>query len=247
MSTKIAVIADVHGNSAALLAVLNEIDKNPEINHIYCIGDMVGIGYETNEVLEILFSRNDISFVMGNHEEEIIAILEGKESVSQGGEKIHHEWLADRLDKKFIPHIIALPKELIVEYEDKKLLFTHYHLDSEKQFMAIDTEPSAKKLHDIYRDSPSSLICFGHHHPIHYFSAEGRIYVNPGSLGCYDKPFARYATISITTDDLEVKLEEVPYNNQDFLAGYERLAVPEKDFILNIFHGNQHLTRRKNL
>lgn len=242
MSTKIAVITDVHGNSAALLAVLNEIDQNPEINHIYCIGDMVGIGYETNEVLEILFSRNDISFVMGNHEEEIIAILEGKESVSQGGEKIHHEWLANRLDKKFIPYIVALPKELIVEYEGKKLLFTHYHLDAEKQFIAIDTEPSAKKLHDIYRDSPFDLISFGHHHPVHFFSSESRIYLNPGSLGCHDKPFARYATISIMTDDLKVELEEVRYNNQDFLAGYERLAVPEKDFILNIFHGNQHLT-----
>lgn len=241
MSTKIAVIADVHGNSAALLAVLNEIDKKPEIKHIYCVGDMVGIGYETNEVLEVLFSRNDISFVMGNHEEEIIAILAGEETVSQGSEKIHHEWLAKRLDKKFIPYIIALPKELAVEYEGKELLFTHYHLNSEKQFMAIDTEPSTEKLNEIYKGSSFDLVIFGHHHPVHLFSSESTIYLNPGSLGCYDKPIARYAEILITPEDFKVELEEVAYNNQDFLSGYERLEVPEKDFILNIFHGNQHL------
>ncbi|EIM07015.1 metallophosphoesterase [Planococcus antarcticus DSM 14505] len=67
MSTTIAVIADVHGNIAALHAVLDEIDDNPDIEHIYCIGDMVGIGYETNEVLDLLFSRTDTSFVIGNH------------------------------------------------------------------------------------------------------------------------------------------------------------------------------------
>lgn len=243
MSTKIAVIADVHGNSAALLAVLKEIDDNPEISHIYCLGDMVGIGYETNEVLEILFSRTDISFVKGNHEEEIIAILEGQEGISQGGEKIHHQWITERLDEKFIPQIIALPKELTVDYEDKKLLFTHYHLDSEKQFIAIDTEPSIQKLDDFYMGSSFDIVCFGHHHPVHCFSSENRTYVNPGSLGCCDKPFARYAIISITAEDLKIEMKEVPYNNQEFLLGYERLAVPEKDFILTVFHGNQLLIR----
>ncbi|MDN7245645.1 metallophosphoesterase family protein [Planococcus shenhongbingii] len=240
MSTKIAVIADVHGNSTALLAALNEIDKDHEIHHIYCIGDMVGIGYETNKVLEILFSRDDVSFVMGNHEEEILAILEGEESSSQEGEKIHHEWLANRLEKRFIPHISGMPKQLSGVYEGKKLLFTHYHLDAEKQFIPIDTEPSIEKLDDFYKQSPFDLVCFGHHHPKHYFSSEERIYLNPGSLGCYDKPFARYATILITTDDIKVELEEAAYNNQDFLKGYEVLEVPEKDFILNTFHGNQH-------
>lgn len=242
MGSNIAVIADVHGNRTALLAVLSDLDKKPEIKHIYCIGDMVGIGYETNEVLEVLFSRDDISFIMGNHEEEIIAILKGEETNGQGGEKIHHEWLAKRLDKRFIPRLNALPKELAVEYEGKRLLFTHYHLDSEKQFMEIDKEPSAEKLNKIYKDSPFDIVSFGHHHPVHLFSSEGRIYLNPGSLGCHDKPFARYATISITTEDLKVKLVEVAYNNQDFLSGYKSLAVPEKDFILSTFHGNQHLS-----
>lgn len=42
MGNKIAILADIHGNSAALKAVLNNIDNDTE--HIYCLGDLVGIG-----------------------------------------------------------------------------------------------------------------------------------------------------------------------------------------------------------
>lgn len=241
MSTKIAVIADVHGNSAALLAALKEIDRNPEIEHIYCIGDMVGIGYETNEVLDLLFARDDVSFVTGNHEEEILAALEEKETMSHGGEKAHHIWLANRLDKKFIPLLKGLPTEMVVEYEGKKLLFTHYHVDAQKQWIPIDADPSLEKLDSFYKESAYDLVCFGHHHPKHDYASEERIYLNPGALGCYDKPLARYAVISITEEKIDIEFAEAVYSNKEFLAGYEILKVPEKDFILTVFHGNQHL------
>lgn len=243
MSTKIAVIADVHGNSQALHAALAEIDRGPQVKHIYCIGDMVGIGYETNEVLQILFSRKDISFVIGNHEEELIAILEGEESDSQGGERVHHEWLAKRLDKRLLPKLKAMPKEIAAEHEGHKVLFTHYHLDSEQRFLPIDAEPAVEKLEQLYKESPFDLVCFGHHHPVHHFSSAQRIYLNPGSLGCYDKPFARYAIVEFTAKEINVALEQALYDNRDFLLGYEQLNVPEKEFILNVFHGNQTIKK----
>ncbi|MEK5067631.1 metallophosphoesterase family protein [Sporosarcina sp. FSL K6-1508] len=240
MGTKVAVIADVHGNSSALRSVLDDIDKDSEIQHIYCVGDMVGIGHETNEVLELLFSRHDISFVMGNHEEEFIAILEGRESRSMGGEKEHHEWLVSRMDKKFTSKLKELPKKIMAEHEGKKILFIHYHLDSKNQFLTIDNAPSVIKLDDLYIDSPVNMVCFGHHHPLHFYKSDQRLYLNPGSLGCYDKPFARYAVLNIAAN-IDVELKEIPYNNRDFLLAYEDLNVPVKDFILKVFHGDQHL------
>ncbi|MDN3450365.1 metallophosphoesterase family protein [Planococcus sp. APC 3906] len=243
MSIKIAILADVHGNSAALLAVLDELNKIPDLAHIYCLGDMVGIGYETNEVLDILFSRDDVSFVSGNHEEEIIAVIDGKEIASQGGERVHHEWLANRLDRRYISYIREMPKELVVEYEGKKLLFAHYHLNAERQFIPIDTDPTVEKLDELYKDSTFDLVCFGHHHPLHYFTSDKRTYLNPGSLGCFDRPVARYATVLITSEEITVQLKKATYKNQDFLSGYELLEVPEKDFILKVFHGNQYLIK----
>ena len=241
MSTTIAVIADVHGNSRALLSALAEIDQHPEVKHIYCIGDMVGIGYETNEVLEILFSGKDISFVIGNHEEELIAILEEGNGESEGGEKLHHEWLAKRMDQRLLPKLKAIPKEIMAEYEGQRILFTHYHLDAEQRFLPIDAEPTADKLDQLYKESPFDLVCFGHHHPVHHFSSAQRTYLNPGSLGCYDKPFARYAIVTLAAEEIQVALRQALYDNQDFLFGYEQLNVPEKEFILKVFHGKKSL------
>lgn len=59
MIMKYAIITDIHGNSSALKAVLDDI-ANKNIDHIICLGDMVGIGPDSNEVLEIITSRKNI-------------------------------------------------------------------------------------------------------------------------------------------------------------------------------------------
>ncbi|AQQ55089.1 metallophosphoesterase family protein [Planococcus lenghuensis] len=242
MRTKIAVLADIHSNKAALDAALGEIDADPSISHIYCLGDMIAIGHETNGVLETLFSRKDVTLISGNHDEGVVAAGNGG-PIPEGsaeGERAHHEWVASGLDPKFTPQLEALEKELLIEIEGRMVLFTHYHLDSDKQILPIDTEPSGEKLDAQYAGYPADIVCFGHHHPVHYFKTIDRIYINPGSLGCCDEPYGRYATITFGSD-IDVELKKAHYENKAFLAGYEEQDVPEKDFILEMFHGNQHL------
>lgn len=76
---KIGIITDIHGNAPALKAVLQEMDQREEIEGVYCLGDMIGIGPDTNEVLNLLFSRKDIAMITGNHDEAILALLKGEE------------------------------------------------------------------------------------------------------------------------------------------------------------------------
>ncbi|MNW16961.1 hypothetical protein D3C71_2159920 [compost metagenome] len=40
----------------------------------FCLEDMIGIGPDTNEVLNLLFSRNDVSMIIGNHNEAVLAL-----------------------------------------------------------------------------------------------------------------------------------------------------------------------------
>ncbi|WP_164669507.1 metallophosphoesterase family protein [Virgibacillus doumboii] len=244
MNCKVALIADIHGNSAALKAVLDDIDKDEQIEHIYCLGDLIGIGHETNEVLELLISRKDISFVMGNHDEAILKILQGKEPGSAGGdeEREHQEWVASGLDAKFFPQLQNISKKQFEKINGKDFLFVHYHLDKKDEFLPIDNEPTTKRLEEIYNTYGADVICFGHHHIIHHFKSENKLYLNPSSLGCNYKPFAPYAKLNIgDTGQIDVSFFEVPYDNKDFLLSYEKLNVPDKDNILKVFHGNQHL------
>lgn len=241
--TKIAILTDVHGNAPALRAVLSDIDRAGDIRHIYCLGDMVSIGPDTNQVLRTLFARPNLSMITGNHEDYVLALVEGKPLSLQGEELEHQQWIASRIDRGLARELARLPRTLRPRYEGKTLLMTHYHQDAAGQFEKVDRTPSLEKLEERYRDDPADVVCFGHHHPVHLFHSERRIYVNPGSLGCYAQPLARYCILHITPDDVQVALKEVPYDNQDFLASYERMAVPAREFILKVFHGNQHLDR----
>lgn len=241
MHTKIAVLTDIHGNSAALKAVLSDIESDCEIEHIYCLGDLIAIGHETDEVLEQLHSRSDMTLVLGNHDEAILNILEGKEPGSQGEEKEHHYWIAKHMNPKFHPFLSNIPKSISSEVNGKKIRLVHYHLDGTDQFLPIDHNPSSIKLEELYKGDEAQIVCFGHHHNLLHFRSEKRLFLNPGALGCNQKPTAPYSTVQIKdSGSIECTFREVHYDNSNFLLNYQRFDVPARDSILKIFYGNQH-------
>ncbi|MGO4106083.1 metallophosphoesterase family protein [Paenibacillus sp. YAF4_2] len=247
MSTKIAIITDIHGNWPALRAAFYEIDSVHKVQHIYCLGDMIGIGPDTNEVLQALFSREDMSYVSGNHDEAVLAIIRGEAyPESHFHSKRHHEWIAERMDKSFVPLLDGLPRVIRTAEEGQSQLFTHYHINSDKFKDPISAdpfspivEPSLRNLELLFEGCQEQLIAFGHHHPVHFFRSDKQVFVNPGSLGCNDKSTARYAIVTLSNQGIEVQLMEAEYDNSAFLASYAKLDVPEREFILRIFHGNQ--------
>lgn len=117
--TKLAILTDIHGNNPALEAVLHDISTR-DVDHIYCLGDVVGIGPDSNEVLEMILSRTDISFVVGNHDVAVMAAFYG-EDVPKGhqNERHHHQWLADRINPVYIEEMRKWSKQLIINYFDK--------------------------------------------------------------------------------------------------------------------------------
>lgn len=68
---KFAVISDIHGNMDALEAVLADIDRRM-IADIYCLGDSIGYGAESEKAVQELI-RRDIPSVLGNHELVVVA------------------------------------------------------------------------------------------------------------------------------------------------------------------------------
>ncbi|WP_312099496.1 metallophosphoesterase family protein [Niallia sp.] len=245
---KIGIITDVHGNGPALKAVLQEIDTRKEIERIYCLGDMIGIGPDTNEVLGLLFSRKDISMITGNHDEAILALLKREEyPLSHTHTKVHHQWIADNMDKSYIPNLEKLPRTIDTIIEGHSVLFTHYHIKESKRNSHISqdsfseiVEASFKPINDLFKGYNKELICFGHNHPVHFFQSKKTAFLNPGSLGCNLQPIASYAIANIDKEKIEISLEKVAYDNSFFLESYETLKVPDREFIINIFHGDQN-------
>ena len=71
---RVAVISDVHANSHALTAVLDQID-DAAVDAVWCLGDTVGYGPRPNECCETIRERADVCLV-GNHDLVVLGELE---------------------------------------------------------------------------------------------------------------------------------------------------------------------------
>lgn len=67
---KIAIISDIHANLEAMNAVLDDIRQH-NVDHIYCLGDVIGYGPNPVECLDEAFKICDF-ILLGNHEEAVL-------------------------------------------------------------------------------------------------------------------------------------------------------------------------------
>ena len=85
---KIAAIADVHANLAALSAALSDI-RSEGIDHLIVGGDLVGYYFQPSEVFDALEDWNAI-YVRGNHED----MLQLKSTLTAGERKVQRKLMA---------------------------------------------------------------------------------------------------------------------------------------------------------
>lgn len=62
-----AVVADIHGNMAAFVAVLEDMKKRGGVEEIWCLGDVVGYGPDPHECVQLL-RQHAHCCVAGNHD-----------------------------------------------------------------------------------------------------------------------------------------------------------------------------------
>ncbi|MFG6358068.1 MAG: metallophosphoesterase [Acetatifactor sp.] len=65
---RIVLFADVHGNITGLEAVMREISKLENVEHIVGLGDYFGWGAGGDDIIE-LCNQNHVTLIRGGHEE----------------------------------------------------------------------------------------------------------------------------------------------------------------------------------
>jgi predicted phosphodiesterase len=116
---RIAVLADVQGNLPALEAVLDEIDALPRpAERIICAGDVVGLGPQPNEVLEVLRKR-DVETITGNYDDAVAfdRLGSGMDFVDVAAEELDQRsisWTRETLTPENLTHLRSLPRDVRV-------------------------------------------------------------------------------------------------------------------------------------
>jgi diadenosine tetraphosphatase ApaH/serine/threonine PP2A family protein phosphatase len=222
---RFAAIADIHGNAAALEAVLADIAvQGVAAGDIVNLGDCLSGPLEAGKAADILVPLGLLT-VRGNHDRYLIEHAAGD----------MHEWEADafrQLSPQHLDWLRTLPFDAV--FRDVAYL-CHARPQDDGTYWLDQVTPEGNV---VLRDRQEieawaegieqPLILCGHTHlPRAVRLADGRLIVNPGSVGCpaYDddapvyhkveagSPLASYAILEQTPADWSVSFRLVPYDH----------------------------------
>ncbi|HKT95053.1 MAG TPA: metallophosphoesterase family protein [Paraburkholderia sp.] len=218
---KIAALSDIHGNLAALDAVLRHV-RSQGADLIVNLGDIVSGSLQPCETADRLMAL-DLPTIRGNHERQLLA---GDIEAMRKSDRFARAALrADQLD--WIAH---LPATLRIADD---VLVVHGTPESDLEyFLETVTEQGCRPATqaEVERragDGNERLILCGHTHvPRSATLGDGRLVVNPGSVGlqAYEdsepwphrietgSPHARYATVTRTKSGWRVEFHAVEYD-----------------------------------
>ncbi|EHJ06632.1 metallophosphoesterase family protein [Staphylococcus simiae] len=241
---KFAIITDIHGNADALERVLDDIDRRGDIDKIYNLGDHIGIGHETNKVLDMIFDRQDMTMIAGNHDEAIMSVVNGTPYPEYLYDKFyeHHHWVESHLDEEYYDALNELPRYIEEDICGKKVLFIHYEITNDMLEAPIDQVPFSpiakdeeQAMSELFADKEADLIVFGHNHRLHMFDDKTTIYFNPGSVGLNNGANTVYGIVTISEHGINIERVKLQYDDEEFIKGFKEKKVPATELIFDKF------------
>jgi predicted phosphodiesterase len=184
--------------------------------------------------------------VTGNHDEAVLSLKYNQPyPESHAHARLHHQWIADRLNHELAKQLKNLPRDISFIRDDISFLITHYPFKqgkkespiSEDPFLAIIRNPTLELIEQAFGAHSYDFITFGHHHILHDFKGEITHFVNPGALGCSTTAEARYALIYVDNHKVHVVFKSVPYDRQRLIKAYKEHHIPDSVFLMKAFHG----------
>lgn len=235
MSTKIAVITDVHANLPALQAALNALEQEG-YDHLIHTGDAISFGPYPNETLDLLFATPNISLLMGNHDAWFVEGLPQYRKLP-AWLVTHLQWTHAVLHPDFRPMLAQWPYLLEQQIEGVRLTFLHYALaPSGRDFTRIVFDATAADLDQLFAAYDADFIFYGHEHPFSDLQGRAR-YINPGALGCYKEPVARYCIVQIEHGKATIEHRSVAYDDTALFQAFDQFQMPSREEIYHTIYG----------
>ena len=219
--TRIAVLADIHGNMPALEAVIEDIAAQ-QVDEVLVGGDLVGRGPQGSRVIECIRSLAWPS-VRGNHEDYLLTFRRGDVPSDwlEADEWSASRWMAADLTDDDARYIESLPFSLRSRAIPQIHLVHASPRSNNDGIGPWTSERSIRRHWDSVAESV--LVCAHTHRPLHHQLGEGHV-VNVGSVGL---PFnqdrrAQYVVFQQDDDALTFEFRQVDYDLGQILDIYER-------------------------
>jgi diadenosine tetraphosphatase ApaH/serine/threonine PP2A family protein phosphatase len=234
---RFAAIADVHGNHLALAAVVDDI-RARGIGDIVNLGDMASGALDPRRTMDALMAL-DAVHVLGNHDRYLID--RPVESMGSWDRPAHAE-----LDARHLDWLRTIPASLVFR---ERVYLCHATPASDEVYWLETVLPDGTvrlaglpQIVEAAQGIEQELILCGHSHLARAVRlSDGRLIVNPGSVGCpgyrdvhpfphvveAGTPHARYAILENTRGSWQVSFHHVSYDHMSMAELARRNGKPE--------------------
>ena len=231
---KYAILSDIHSNLEALSGAIAEIDTR-KVDHIICLGDVVGYGANPSECLRMVTNQTK-EIIMGNHDQAVEDVE--LRNYFNDWAKTAIEWTAQKLTPEE-KHKIRSFSPIVID-QKANVTWSHSSIHEPDEFHYLfqisDTDPSFKKLE-------TSFGFFGHTHIPSLFSLKEkesrylpagkyqlskneRYLINPGSVG---QPRDRNPKLSFAlfdSNELVLEIIRLDYDNRKAADKIRKAGLP---------------------
>lgn len=192
--TKIALLSDIHGNTTALEAVLEDA-KRAGVEEYWLLGDILMPGTGRRALLEMLEELPITVKVLGNWEDSLWRAMKGLLDSSRASHRYlmrHCQYILEEIRPEEIEAMNSLPMQVHREVSGLRVGITHHlpdknwgreliHIGDQKDFDRLVTNP------------PCDIAVYGHiHQQFFRYGSGGELILNPGSIG---QPFFLQANL----------------------------------------------------
>jgi predicted phosphodiesterase len=235
VSMTVALIADIHGNLAALEAVLDALRAEPP-DQIVCLGDVAAMGPQPREVLRRLHGLG-CPVVMGNADAELLdpASMETANDDARKFADMTH-WGAAELDDADRDFISSFQPTVALSLGSSgSLLCCHGSPRSYDDIINATTPDD--ELGSMIAGHDATIVAGGHTHIRMLRAYRGREIVNPGSVGLAYQfspdgsirvpPWAEFALLSqADTGAVSVDFRRVSYDRDATVRAMTEREMP---------------------
>jgi len=220
---RLAVVADIHGNWRALDAVLADIARR-DVDRIVNLGDSLYGPFDPRPVADRLLAAGWLS-VSGNEDCCLVEAADGSPASRMA------RFTLDQLGPEHIEWLRALPRTQPIDgvafaFHGSPTSDARYLLHEVRQDGSMRPRAPEEIEPDLRGIDASLILCAHDHIPRVVELPDGRMVVNPGSVGCpayadehpiphraeNGSPHVRYAIVTRTGDEpITVDLCEIPY------------------------------------
>ena len=247
---KIALLADIHGNSLALDATLAEIETIG-VDEYWVLGDLVALGPDPVGVLQRLSTLQNCSFIRGNTDRyTVTGDRPGPfaDDLGSDTEKIRvfaevavtFAWTQGAVTAAgWFDWLAQLPLELHKTLPNGTTCLLVHATPGTDDGTGIDKDMSDAEIHELMDGCSDDLICVGHTHQ-RVDRKVGQWHVlNPGSVSNPRPPVlgASYAILDATDEGYTIEHRQVGYDREQVISQLQKIKHPGIDFITKHMRG----------